>query len=71
MGTPYREREDCKQCGSDDSGRVIVGPFIDRDGSGRRIGLHMVKCLQCGFSAEPQDSPDMAFNAWDQLNKTT
>lgn len=70
MGTPYRERADCKNCGSDDSGRVIVGPFIDRDGSGRRVGLHMVKCLQCDFSAPPKETPDMAFEAWDILNKT-
>lgn len=70
MGTPYRERKDCKQCGSEDSGRVIVGPFVDRDGSGRKSGLHMVKCLQCDFFAEPQATPDMAFEDWDKLNKT-
>lgn len=69
MGTSHRERAACKHCGSDDSGRVVVGPFIDRDGSGFQKGLHVVKCLQCDFSTFPQETPDMAFEAWEKLNK--
>lgn len=66
MGTPHRDRYDCIQCGSENTGRITIKSPVSENYLDR---LHVVKCLDCGFSGVPETTPDKAFRVWDILNK--
>lgn len=71
MGTPTRYRERCRVCGSDCSGRKMTNSTAEQRAAGAPNRVHVVFCMECGFEATPELTPDQAFSAWDKLNQAS